>query len=164
MDILQQYAARPTDTHADFDEVASQVPPDVLGAGLAQALRSDQTPAFGDLASRLFGNSNAQQRAGMLGQLIRAIGPAALSSIAGGVLGRLGQGSAAAGQAGVSPDDADRITPDQVREIATEAEKKDPSVMDRIGSFYAQHPDVFKALGGSVLAIALGQMANRMKQ
>jgi hypothetical protein len=164
MDILQQYAARPTDTHSDFDEVARQVPPDVLGAGLAHALKSDQTPAFGDLASRLFGNSNGQQRAGLLGQLISAIGPAALSSIAGGALGRLGQVAAAPGQPGVSPADADRVTPEQVREIATEAEKKDPSVMDRVGSLYAQHPDVFKALGGSVLAIALGQMANRMKR
>ena len=27
----------------------------------------------------------------------------------------------------------------------------------------AQHPEVFKALGGAALAIALGQMANRMK-
>ena len=164
MDILQQYAARPTDTHSDFDEVARQVPPDVLGAGLAHALKSDQTPAFGDLASRLFGNSNGQQRAGLLGQLISAIGPAALSSIAGGALGRFGQVAAAPGQPSVSPADADRVTPEQVREIATEAEKKDPSVMDRVGSLYAQHPDVFKALGGSVLAIALGQMANRMKR
>jgi len=44
-----------------------------------------------------------------------------------------------------------------------EAEKKDPGLLDRVGSIYAQHPDVFKALGGSVLAIALGQMARRVK-
>ena len=45
-DILKQYADRPTDTQTDFDEVARQVPPDVLGGGIAQAFRSDQTPDF----------------------------------------------------------------------------------------------------------------------
>lgn len=46
MDILQQQAQRPTSTEADFDEVAPQVSPDVLGNGVAQAFRSDQTPAL----------------------------------------------------------------------------------------------------------------------
>ena len=48
-DILKQYADRPTDTHTDFDEVARQVPPDVLGSGIAQAFRSEQTPDFGNM-------------------------------------------------------------------------------------------------------------------
>ena len=74
-DILKQYADRPTDTQTDFDEVARQVPPDVLGSGIAQAFRSDQTPAFGDMIGSLFGGSNPQQRAGLLGQLISAVGP-----------------------------------------------------------------------------------------
>jgi hypothetical protein len=55
------------------------------------------------------------------------------------------------------------VTPEQVREIAEEAHKKDPGVMDQVGSFYAQHPDLVKGLGGAALAIALGQMANRFK-
>jgi len=164
MDILQQYATRPTDTHQDFDEVVQQVPPEVLGDGLAQAMRSDRTPPFGDMVGQLFGNSNAQQRAGLLTQLIRSIGPGALASIAGGVLGRLGQSAGGGAQAQVSPSDVGSVTPEQAREIATEAEKKDPGVMDKVGAYYAQHPDVFKALGGAALAIALGQMANRMKR
>jgi hypothetical protein len=162
VDILRQYAERPTDTHTDFDEVAREVPPDVLGDGLAHALRSDRTPAFGELAGRLFGNSDPGLRAGLLSQLIRSLGPAVLSSIAGGALSRLGAGRGA-GQPEVSAEDATHVTPDQVREIADEAEKKDPGVLDRVGAIYAQHPDVFKALGGSVLAIALGQMARRVK-
>ena len=161
MDILRQYAERPTDTHTDFDEVVRDVPKDVLGAGLAQAMRSDQTPAIGDLTSRLFGQSDPNQRAGLLGQLIRSLGPGLLSSIAGGALARFGQGAAA--QAQVSADEAVSVTSEQVREIADEAAKKDPSLPDRIGELYAQHPEVFKVLGGSVLAIALGQMAQRMK-
>ena len=46
-------------------------------------------------------------------------------------------------------------------DIAQHAEKADPSVMDRIGSFYAKNPEVVKALGGTALAIALGRIANR---
>ena len=164
MDILQQYAARATDTHQDFDEVARQVPPEVLGDGIAQAMRSDRTPPFGDMVGQLFGHSNPQQRAGLLTQLIRSIGPGALASIAGGVLGRLGQSAGGQAQPQVSPADVENVTPEQAREIATAAEQKDPGVMDKVGSYYAQHPEVFKALGGAALAIALGQMANRMKR
>jgi hypothetical protein len=165
-DILKQYADRPTDTQTDFDEVARQVPPDVLGAGIAQAFRSDQTPDFGSMIGNLFGGSNPQQRAGLLGQLIGAVGPAVLSSIAGGALGRMfqGGGAAAARQRQVNPDDVVDVTPEQVREVATAAEKSDPGIMDRIGAYYAEHPEVVKVLGGTALAIALGQMATRMRR
>lgn len=164
MEILKQYAERPTDTETDFDEVARQVSPDVLGSGLAQAFRSDQTPSFGNMLGSLFGGSNAQQRAGLLNQLIGAIGPAVLSGIAGGALGRLLQGARGAAAPSVTPSDAERVTPEQVKEIAVAAEKQDPGILDKVGAYYAQHPEVVKVLGGAALAIALGQMAQRMKR
>ena len=166
-DILNQYADRPTDTQTDFDEVARQVPPDVLGGGIAQAFRSEQTPDFGSMIGSLFGGSNPQQRAGLLGQLIGAVGPAVLSSIAGGTLGRMFQGrgeQTGARQPQVTPDDVIDMTPEQVREVATAAEKSDPSIMDRVGAYYAEHPEVVKVLGGTALAIALGQMATHMRR
>ena len=163
-DILKQYADRPTDTQTDFDEVSRQVPPDVLGSGIAQAFRSEQTPAFGDMIGSLFGGSNPQQRAGLLGQLVRSVAPAVLSSLAGGALGRIFQGARSGGAPTVSPNDVVDVTPDQVREVATAAEKNDPGIMDRIGAYYAEHPEVVKVLGGTALAIALGQMATRMRR
>lgn len=51
-----------------------------------------------------------------------------------------------------------------MQEIAVAAEKKDPSVLDKVGAYYAQHPELVKILGGAALAIALGQMATRMKR
>ena len=57
--------------------------------------------------------------------------------------------------------EAAQVTPEQVREIAEQAEKADPSVLDLVGSFYAKHPDVVKMLGGAALAIALGRIAKR---
>jgi len=167
MDILKQYAERPTDTETDFDEVARQVPPDVLGSGIAQAFRSDQTPSFGDMIGNLLGGSNAQQRTGLLNQLIQAVGPAVLSGVAGGALGRLVQGfqnQSTSAQPTLTPAQVEQLTPEQLKEIAVAAEKKDPNVLDKVGSFYAQYPDLVKMLGGAALAIALGQMANRMKR
>ena len=167
MDILKQYAERPTDTETDFDEVARQVPPDVLGSGIAQAFRSDQTPSFGDMIGSLLGGSNTQQRTGLLNQLIQAVGPAVLSGVAGGALGRLIQGfqnQSTSAQPTLTPAQVDQLTPQQLKEIAVAAEKKDPTVLDKVGSFYAQYPDLVKMLGGAALAIALGQMANRMKR
>ena len=168
MDILQQYSSRPTSTEQDFEEVAPQVPADVLGQGVAHAFRSDATPPFGNMVSQLFGNSNASLRSGVLGQLIRVAGPAVLAKIAGGALSHLGRGAQAGGSGASAPTisetEAAQVTPDQVREIAEEAQKKDPSIMDRVGEMYGQHPQVLKALGGAALAIALGQIAGRMNR
>src|SRR5512143_1461395 len=97
MDILKSYLERPTDTNQDFDEVARQVPAETLGSGIAEAFRSEQTPDFGQMVAGLFGRSNGQQQAGLLGQLAHGLGPTLLSSVAGGALGRLLQGRAGAG-------------------------------------------------------------------
>jgi hypothetical protein len=167
MDILQPYAQRPTDTHQDFDEVATQVPVEALGAGITDAFRSDLTPDFGSMVASLFGGSNAQQKAGLIGQLLRAVGPSVLSSLGGGLLGRLLKGSTAdrvGSPQGVSANDVAQVTADQVRDIAVAAEKEDPSILDRVGAYYAQHPEVVKVLGGAALAIALGRVATSMQR
>lgn len=169
LDILKQYAERPTDTNTDFDEVSRQVAPDVLGQGIAESFRSDSTPAFGSMVGQLFGNSNGSQRAGLLGQLIQAAGPAVLAGVAGGGFGRIleglrGAGSNPASPPTVSTSDADRMTPDEVEQLAAAAEKNDPTIIDKVGSYYSAHPEVVKVLGGAALAIALGQIATRMQR
>jgi len=69
--------------------VAQQASPQDLGAGIAAALRSNATPAFGQSVGSLFSLSSPQQQAGLLNQLIQSIGPGALSGVAGGILGRV---------------------------------------------------------------------------
>jgi hypothetical protein len=165
MDILKSYVDRPTDTHQDFDEVSRQVPAEALGGGIAEAFRSERTPDFGSMVSSLFGGSNPQQRAGLLGQLVRTIGPGVLASIAGGAFAKLRQSASGdPSPAEISPATAASVSPDQVKEIATAAQKEDPSVLDRVGAYYGQHPEVVKILGGAALAIALGQIGNRLKR
>jgi hypothetical protein len=159
-DILQQYAARPTSTEQDFDEVAGQVPHDVLSDGVTHAFRSEQTPPFGSIVSQLFGGGSPQLRAGLIGQLVRTLGPAVLAKLGSGAFGRFAQ-SGGSLESQVRPEDVRDLSPEQVREIAEEAEKKDPGVLDRVGSMAAQHPQALKILGGAALAIALGRIAGR---
>jgi len=163
MDILEQYAgqamAPQADAHADFSKVAAEAPPDTLGAGITEALRNGAGGSFADSIEKLFANSNPDQRAGLLTRLIESAGPAMLSSIAGGALARLGGGGA--GTTPVAPADADTVTPAQAGELAAAAHAKDPGIIDRVGSFYSEHPQVVKALGAAALAVAMSHMARR---
>ena len=105
MGMLQRYmnpaSVVPTETEAHFDQVARTAPPDLVGQGIAGALRSDQTPPFNEMVAQLFGNSNPQQRAGLLNELLRSVGPGLLSGLAGGALGRILQ-NVQGGAAGAS--------------------------------------------------------------
>ena len=77
---------------------------------------SDQTPSLGHSASRLFGQANSNQQAGMLNQLIAGMGPVVLSSLlssAGGaaiasVLGK----SAGNSTETIKPEQASQLTPE----------------------------------------------------
>jgi hypothetical protein len=86
-----------------------------------------------------------------------------LSAIGGGMLGRMSAQSGAGGLPQVTPQQAQQVTPQEVQEIARRAEQHDPSVLDKVGGFYAQHPDLVKTLGGAALAIALAGISNRMR-
>jgi len=136
-----------------FDQVVEQSSPNDLAPGVAAALRSDQTPPFGDMVGQLFGQSDSNQRAGMLNSLLRTLGPAALSSIAGGALGRV-----LGGQSHVTVEQANQISPDEAAQIAAHAERAQPNVVDDVSAFYAQHATLLKTLGGTALMIALAKM------
>ncbi|HEY2560786.1 MAG TPA: hypothetical protein VGI48_13870 [Caldimonas sp.] len=163
LDILRQYAnpsAAPTDNVQEhFDQVAQQASPQDLGSAVAAAFRSDATPPFGQMIGNLFGQSNPQQRAGILNQLVQVLGSGALSSIAGGTLANaVGGGAGSAAPATITPEQASQLSPSQVTAIAESAHKADPSILDRAGEFYAQHPQLVKGLGAAALAIALGKL------
>jgi hypothetical protein len=42
--------------------------------------------------------------------------------------------------------------------LATHAEQHNPSIVDTVGAFYAQHPALVKSLGVAALAVTMGQM------
>lgn len=153
LDILQQ-AVSGAHPDAHFDQAAQHASTDEIGAGLAAAMRSDQTPSFGHMVGQMFGQSSSTQQAGVLNQILATLGPAAISALAGGALGRMLQ----PGQTQITPDQASQLSPAQVTEIAAHAEQQQPGVIDRVSQFYAQHSGLIKVLGGTALMVALAKM------
>ena len=169
--LLQQYlggnAPSTNDAQAHFDQVAQNASPSTLSQGLAAMFHSDQTPSFGQSASQLFGQANPNQQAGMLNQLIAGMGPVALSSLLSGAGGAaiasvLGK-SAGSSTETITPEQASQLTPEQVQQMADHAQQNNPSIVDHMSDFYAQHSGLIKTLGGAALAIALAKMADRSK-
>ena len=157
--LLGQYlggGANPAQAPDDFDRAAQAAPRETIAQGVIQALRSDQTPPFPQMLAQMFGNSNPDQRAGMLNQLIAGAGP--------GLMGKLGGifGGNAGGR--VTPEQASQVSPEQVKEIAEKAQQENPGILDRMGEFYAEHPTAVKAIGATALAVALGAMAQGIQR
>jgi hypothetical protein len=150
-------ASAPADPHQDYRNIAEAAPPQVMADALAHTFRSDQTPSFPEMVSSLFRQSNPDQRAGLLNQLVAAIGPTTLASIPG--LSELA-GSSRGGQS-VTSQNASQISPEQVQQAAAHAQQSNPSIVDKVSGFYAQHPDVVKALGGAAISIAIQHIARR---
>lgn len=163
--MLQQYAnsgQASTNTEGDFDNVSSMAPREALSGGLSEAFRSSETPPFPNMLGQLFGNSNGTQRANILNTLLSVAGPALLSS----VLQRAGGMGDVAGmlQGGqLTPQQAEQIPPQAVEELAREAEQRDPSVIDRVSDFYAEHPTLVKSLGAAALAVAMSGMTKQKR-
>ena len=181
--LLQQYQGAqpgqaPDTIDDDFDQVAQAAPQPALADGLAAAFRSEQTPEFGQMTANLFNNSNPQQQAGLLNTILKYAGPAILGRImagggAGGATAAGGGGGGGlsdlinifkGGQQEVTPEQAGQIPPEAVQRVADEAQKQDPSIIERISDFYAEHPTLVKSLGTAALTIALAKIANRQFQ
>ena len=173
--LLQQYlggvSAAPGNVNEHFDQAAQSASPDLLSQGLSALFRSSETPPFGQLAGQLFGQSNPTQQAGMLNQLLAGMGPGVLASLIGGAGGAgssglgaiLGQLTGGGTSTSVSPAQASTLTPDQVQVIAAHAEQHNPSIVERMSSFYAEHPTLVKTLGSAALSIALAKMAQHSR-
>jgi hypothetical protein len=162
-DLIQRYsgqgggtAAAPENPHQDFQQVTQTAPQDVVAGGISQAFRSDQTPPFPEMLANLFSHSDPQQRAGLLNRLVASAGPGVLSALPNpGGLSSLLSGRS------VTPEQASQVSPNQVQQIAAHAQQQNPSIVDEVSSFYAQHPDVVKAVGGLALTIALQHILKR---
>jgi hypothetical protein len=61
----------------------------------------------------------------------------------------------------VTPEQAQQVPPEAVHQLAEQAQKNDPSIVDRASGFYAQHPTLVKALGAGSLALIMSHMSRR---
>jgi hypothetical protein len=168
-DIMDKYNAKqpgtvPDSVDTDFDRLSRLAPSEQVSEGLAEAFRSNQTPPFASMLSQLFGHSPADQKTNVVNTLIATLGPALVSQL----LARHGATQAATelqkGNSKISPEVAERIPSKSIEAVAAEAEKKDPSVVDRISKFYAEQPALIKTLGGLALTVAMARVAQRQTQ
>jgi hypothetical protein len=157
MDMLTQAVSGGGGTQ-QFNQIAQNAPTDVLAKGLSEAFASDQTPAIGNMVGQLFGQSNSSQQAGVLNQLIGALGPGVMGGLAGGVLGRV----MSPGQTQITPEQASQLSPQQVQDVVNHANEVHPRVADQLGQFYAQHRGLINTLGGIAASVAMMKMKDHL--
>lgn len=163
MDEIQAALGKGESGAADGYERASEYATrDELAAALSGMFSDRSTPPYEDTVSQLFGSSNNFQRAGLLNTLLKAAGPAIAAAVAGGALKNVMAGGANAPQ--VAPADAAKVTPDQVQDIIKQARTAQPGIVDSIGKFYANNPQLVKAVGGAALLVLLSKMKDGMRQ
>lgn len=180
--ILRQYSggeSQSGNVEQDFEQVAQTVPSEHLQKGVAAAIRSSRTPDFASLIARLFEHADDGQRAGLLSQLIAGAGPGLINTVlgaggarAGGFLGD-GAGMGAMGTllgrlaAGrertprLVAEDVDRLSPEQMHELAVHAERENPGVIDHVSGYLSQNPGLLKSLGAGTLSTVLENLGNR---
>jgi hypothetical protein len=161
LDILKQYSSSGAppdrDVNGHFDAVSQEANRTQLGRGIAAALRSDATPSFGQTIGSLFGQSNPEQKAGVLNEILQSLGSAGIASAGGGILGRI-LGAGVGPATPITATQAAQISPSDMSTIAATAQQHDDSIVDRIGAFYAQHPTLVKTLGVAALGAVMSHM------
>jgi hypothetical protein len=168
-DILDRYGSGdpnnvPGSVDADFDRFSRIAPSSSVSEGLAEAFRSRQTPPFASMLSQLFGRSPSNQKTNVLNTLIATLGPALVSQL----LAKHGANGAAqelqADGTRISSEVVEQIPVNSIEEVAAEAEKRDPSIVERVSKFYAEQPALIKTLGGLALTVAMAKVAQRQTQ
>lgn len=160
LDALSQIAnaisqnSQPQQSHVD--EIVRDAPRDTVREGLREAFDARDTPSMGEQVGQMFGQSSNQQQAGLINQVIQALGPAAAAALAGGVLQKVMK----PGEQQVDADAVAQLSPTEVTQVVNEAQQQQPELSQRLSEFYADNSGLIKALGG----VALLAAAIKMKQ
>jgi hypothetical protein len=152
--ILKQYEtprAPTSDVSTHFDQVASAVPPATLADGIAHVLRSGPPSGFSQTVSELFDRADPSQKAGMLDKLLPAARPTSAAMLS----------STAVNASAVTPEQAQQLSPGVVKQLADHAQSADPSVVDRLSEFYAQHPTLVKGIGVAALTLVMSRISQQ---
>ena len=112
---------------------------------------------FGNMVAHMFGHADPAQKTGIINRLLSGMGASA-----GPVLSRLGIPgmSSASPIPDVTTEQAMRVSPDQVQQLATHAQTANPGIVATMSNFYAQHPVLVKTLGAAALSLILGRIGN----
>src|SRR5262245_26737931 len=119
--MLSRYAsgtAPAADIDSHFQHVAQSVDSTTMAQGIAEAMRSDQTPPFAQIVSQLFASGSSDQKTAMLTTLLSAVGPEKQAELAALIPGLAGAASA-------SSVPASALTPQDVQSLAQHVEQHD---------------------------------------
>ena len=131
------------DAHQHYDQIASNVPREQLGAAIGPAMSNLDS---GDVQQRIANSAsqmNSNQRGSLLGMLLGGLGGG------GGNIGGL------LSQLGVDPsvqNNPQNASPEDLGKVAAHAQSNSPDVFHKAMGFYADHPTLVKALGTAVIA------------
>lgn len=128
------------DAHQHYDQIASTVPREQLGAAIGPAMSNLDS---GDVQQRIT-NSAAQMNPEQRGNL--------LQTLLGGMGGNLG---GVLSQLGIDPsvqNNPQSASPEDVGKVAAHAQTNSPDVFHKGMEFYSAHPTLVKALGTAVIA------------
>jgi|GEM_PF-1943836 len=146
--LLNQYgggggATSREEARQHYDQIASAVPPDLLGSVIGPALASLGSDQVRERVYNSATEMTPQQRGGFLGTLLNGLSSSGVDI--GAMLGRLGIGEDVA----KNPESA---TPEDVAKVATEAQQTAPSIFEQAMKFFADHPTLVKVLGTMAIA------------
>jgi hypothetical protein len=162
MDVLGHYSRQPYQPPPQvvehFDQVAQEVPPEDLEDGIVDAFNADETPPFEDMVAQLYDRSDDDTRAGLLNEILGSLPGGVAGGALGGLLQRFGNG-----QRRISPRDVRDIEPHDVQVAAREAATANPNLLQRVGRYYARHPQMVQMLGQAALGIILRNVARRRR-
>jgi hypothetical protein len=151
-DMLAQYTrgAGTGNAEADFHKVAQSADAGTLAHGIAEVMRSNETPPFAQIVSQLFNNASSDQKSAMIAALVSAV-PADQRGPLAAMLGGSAPGSSAA--------PATMPSQDTVASMAQRAERSGAGVIEAMSRFYAQHPTLVQTLGTTAMVIAMRKIA-----
>lgn len=121
----------------------------------AAAIPEEEMPA---IVTQAYAAAGAGVRVRVLNRMLRAVGPLALTVVAGGMFARY-VSQARWSALTVSLGDAARVTSSQVYELVAYVQQSNPDVVRQIASVLARDVSTMTTLGATVGAILIGYMS-----
>ena len=146
------------------DPLASpETPTHGTNPAMADCVPADAAPSLISVVADAMPTTDLQLRARLLQRLLIPIGPLAMTVLAGGAFAKYVE-FARRLPVPISMEDAGRVTPGQVAEIARYLEQSDPIVLQQVVVALSHDPTAMAALGASVAAIAVKLASARVRR
>jgi hypothetical protein len=143
----------------EFDDLVVQAIARDRPQGRHQS-RARQLSRIPELIAEVYRTATSPLRVKLLECLLQPIGPLGLVAIAAGAFGEFLHRRNCI-QLAVSPEDATRVSADQMLELARYVQQCNPETFQRLAALLAESPVGIAGMGGSVLLIALRAWRNR---